>query len=394
MNEYKQVKQLCDASQPCALHTVIRRAIITPGSRNVTGQLLDLIGSILRIAGIPSTEISSSARALMKTFTKTKTFIDDGKNGKMNQDIADFVSDMITMHISSCVDKISAANAGVGGRVKQLEADIASLKSSASSLSVAVTASNGVGTLVAKRDVAKNLAQKHSNIIKIKMSTAPTTDGSNGTADSKEANSKDEMMAKVFGEQYDEMVASKQKYDDLKNRQGLSKSSVSAREAVVSKITSLKNKKVKASEKIMELELEMKRLNADLNTYEQELEKEEVALSALDNSLSAEEKEIESQMEKVSQNMRINDSVSNVVESLQNFQEEMTKVTSNELSSIQSKIPKTDVKVDLPMQMKAYISSMKDYFDSELRLVSYLQRRANKLRDGFPRMVSKLERIV
>lgn len=393
---------------------MIRRSILTPGSRNFfPGQLLDLIGSILRLAGIPSTEISSSARALMHTFTKAKSAIDTTTtsttgDSSMKEEIADFVADVVTMNISTCVEKIdsvSTAGVGVGSNgivvsLEQLEGEIANLQSTVSSSATTSSNNNGVSSLVDRRDTMKSLAQKHSTVMKIKLNSAipkngsgdGATDSVNGGGKNQVGISKEDMLIKVFGSKYDDMVASKQKYEELKKRQQQTDTSMSGREEVVSKMEALKRQKVTISERIMELELEIKRLNTETVEVDQQLEKQENALSVLENNLSVEAKEIERQMQDVSHNMKINDSVCNIVDSLQDFQKEMTKVTSNEISSVQEKMPQINVHVELPPQMNAYVASMQAYFHSELKLVSFLQRRANSLRDGFPRMVSGFAR--
>jgi hypothetical protein len=164
-----EVKELCDG--PCALRTVIRRVIITPGPKNYSAQLLDLIGSILRIAGIPATELSSFSRALMHTLTKAKSVINDSgssnsssdsSNNSMSDNVADFVTETVTSHISMSVDKISSASVGGSVSFDRLDAEIASLKSSLSNRNSNDT--GGVGGLVVRRDQLKNLAEKHSNI--------------------------------------------------------------------------------------------------------------------------------------------------------------------------------------------------------------------------------------
>merc|ERR1739844_154207 len=67
----------------------------------------------------------------------------------------------------------------------------------------------------------------------------------------------------------------------------------------------------------------------------------------------------------------------------------MHKVSSVE--STQNNIPETDFNSELPPQMNSCIASMNDYFNSEYKLVSFLQRRAQSLRDGFPRLEMEIE---
>ena len=332
----------------------------------------------------------------MHTFTKAKSAIDSTTSTEgddMSTEIADSVADVVTMNISTCVEKVASVSAGVGGgssgivaSLEQLEGEIANLQSTVSSS--ATNTINGVSSLVDRRDTMKSLAQKHSTFMKIKLNSALPKNGGDGTAN-QVGISKEEMLIKVLGSKYNDIVASEQKYEELKKRQGQADTSMSGREEVVSKMEALKRQKVVTSERIMELELEIKRLNTDMKEVDQQLEKEENALSILENNLSVEAKEIERQMQEISHNMKINDSVCIIVDSLQDFQMEMTKVTSNEISSVQEKMPKMNVHVELPPKMNAYVASMQAYFHSELKLVSFLQRRANSLRDGFPRMVSE-----
>lgn len=372
-----QIKELCDSSKPCALRTVIRRAIVAPGPRNFSGQLLDLIGSVLRIAGIPSTELSSSAKTLMHTLTRAKSAIEVDE--EFSEAIANFVADTVTKNISKSVETISTASAGASGSIERLEAEIVSLKSTN------VPDDAGVGGLVAKRDQLKALAQKHFNLLSIKMRSTPegVTNATNDIGASK-----DDMMAQVFGDKYESVIASKAKYDELKKMQQKNNSASSDREQVVSNIESLKMKKVSVSEKMRELEMELKRLANEEASLTKSIEESEKKLAIFDDSLSAEAKEAEKLLGEVSQTIKLNDSVSHVVDSLQDFQGEMSKVISSEMASLQSSIPVTDPQLDLPPHMASYVASLNNYFNSEYKLVSFLQRRAQQLRDGFPRLVS------
>lgn len=382
-----EVKELCNGAQPCALRTVVHRVIVAPGPRSFSGQLLDLIGSILRIAGIPSTELSSSARALMHTLTKAKSVHDntDINTDDIDTSIADFVADTVTSFISESVKKMTSVSAGATESLEQLDSEIASLKSAQ------LPNDSNVGGLVAKRDHLKTLTQKYSNILSIKMCTVPKEEKVSSPSGSISEISKDDMMASVFGNKLEKMNNSKTKYDDLKKRQVESHSSLTERQTVVSKIKDLKANKGSIAQKIMEMELELKKLNEEEKGMDKQISKAEDSLVILDDSLSAEAKEVEKLMSEVSHNMKLNDSVSDVVESLQDFQSEMRKAASAEIRSVQANIPETNLEVELPPRMGAYIASMSEYLNTEYKLVSFLQRRSQNLRDSFPRLEMEIE---
>ena len=328
----------------------------------------------------------------MHTLTKAKSVINDGSNNSssssssMSHNVADFVTETVTSHISMSVDKISTASVGGSVSFDRLDAEIASLKSSLSSRNSNET--GGVGGLVVRRDQLKNLAEKHSNILNIKLRSIPMGFmNGNGHSNGRIETSKEEMMAKVFGSKFDEVLSSKAKYEELSKRRMESHASLTDRQEIVSNITNFKTKKGQVSNKIKELELELKRLVTEEDSIDEKIVKAEGKLVILDDSLSVEAKEIEKQLGEVSQNMKLNESISDVVASLQGFQSEVNKVTTAELSSLQAKIPHADLKSDLPPRMNHYLASMSEYFNSEYKLVSFLQRRAQLLRDGFPRLV-------
>lgn len=170
-----------------------------------------------------------------------------------------------------------------------------------------------------------------------------------------------------------------------------SNSSYSEREDLVSKIDGLRTKKAETTDRIMELELELKQLKKENDSFKKDIDVATNKLEALDASLSAEAKEVEMELSEVSQNIKLSECVSDVIESLQGFQSEVDKVTIKEMSSLQANLPETDMKSDLVPRMNSYIASMNDYFNSEYKLVSFLQQRAQKLRDGFPRMEMEIE---
>lgn len=319
----------------------------------------------------------------MHTLTKAKSVHDntDINTDDIDTSIADFVADTVTSFISESVKKMTSVSAGATESLEQLDSEIASLKSAQ------LPNDSNVGGLVAKRDHLKTLTQKYSNILSIKMCTVPKEEKVSSPSGSISEISKDDMMASVFGNKLEKMNNSKTKYDDLKKRQVESHSSLTERQTVVSKIKDLKANKGSIAQKIMEMELELKKLNEEEKAMDKQISKAEDSLVILDDSLSAEAKEVEKLMSEVSHNMKLNDSVSDVVESLQDFQSEMRKAASAEIRSVQANIPETNLEVELPPRMGAYIASMGEYLNIEYKLVSFLQRRSQNLRDSFPRLV-------
>lgn len=318
----------------------------------------------------------------MHTITKAKAAINVDE--KISESIADFVADTVTENIYNTVEKISAASMGAHESLARLEAEIQSLKSAK------VPNVEGVGGLVAKRDHLKNLAQKKYDHLNIVMRSAQEVRAESKSNDvTSDKKSKDEMMSEIFGSTYEQIVASKAKYEEFKKKQTESNSSASDRETFVSNIDALKAKKIVISEKMKELEIEMKRLSMEQEKVEKELIEEQDKLVVYDNSLSEEAKEAEKVMVEVTKTMKLNDSVSLVVDTLQEFRNEMDKMTSSEMESLLTNMATIDLTTELPPQFQSYLELMNDYFYSEWNLVSFLQNRAHNLRAGFPRLVRR-----
>jgi len=259
-----------------------------------------------------------------------------------------------------------------------------------------VPSGGGVGGLVSKRDQLKNLAQKHSKFLTMKISSqfdsSVVSNGiANGSSSAKSQLSEDDMMAQVFGSKFEEISASKAKYDELKKRQVESHASLTKRQSIVSNIDILKSKKGDLSAKIKEIELELQRLTAEESAVDKQITQAQDSLVVLDNSLSTEAKEIERSMKDMSQNIKLNDSVLDVVQSLQNFHKEMDQAVSNEIAASEASNSEGESKLDLSPYMTSYVTCTNDYFNSEFKLVSFLQQRAQKLRDGFPRLEMEIE---
>ena len=313
----------------------------------------------------------------MRTLTRSKSVIDGDKS--MNEDIAGFVADTVTSYISKPVEKLVTASACASGSLSRLEDEIETLKTRK------IPNNAGVAGLAAKRDHFKVLAQKHCDLMNMNLSTIS---GENAEPENSNSDTKDEMLTKIFGSKYDEVVASKAKYDELKKLQLQNNSVSMQRESMTSNIDALKAKKETVSEKIISLEIELKRLSAEGDGLEEQIDSAKKKLIVFDKTLSVEAREAEKVLKDVSQIVKLGDSVSNVVDSLQDFQSEMNKCASSEISLLTANNPAVDLQLDLAPKMTSYIESMNGYFKSELKLVSFLQHRAHSLRESFPRLVS------
>lgn len=332
----------------------------------------------MRITGIASTELSSSAKALMHTLTRAKDLISIDTN--MTEDIADFVADIVTLNISRTVTKITASSSGTLKYLSLLGDEIENL------MKTNVPRDSGVGGLVASRDHLKVLAEKQQKLLDAKMKVRSVKDNDKSQTSAYILDSKDEMMVKICGCKYEAISSSKAKYDELK-KQKLSNPVLNDRERLLSNVDSLTVRKNDVAEKIKELEIEMKRLSVEQEEIMSELDVAQNELVKYDASLTEEAKEVERALMNVEQLIKLNDSVSNVVDSMNNFQSEIHELTSNKVNSLHSDIAKLES--DLPPNFDAYLNSMSNYFDSEFKLVSFLRSRVQNLRSGLPRLVRK-----
>lgn len=379
----KELKELCNNNaETSALRTIIHRSIVTTNTRNVSGQLLDLIGSILRKAGIPSTNLSSSAKALGYALRKAHAVI--SADDSFRQSVADSVSDSVISNIRKALEQLIPVSETVSDSVGQLDAEIKTVKS------LPLPKCGGVMGLMAKRDQNKSLADKYSTIIGIKLRTvSEMKHASSPVGEDKDASNN--LLDLMLGVKSEAVRKSQASYNSLKNRQVGLDSNLTEREEITKVIETMQADKSKISSQMEVLKLELEKLSAEERKVSDEINAAEGKLAGLDTSLSIEAKEINAQLRDASENIKIGESVSEAVTSLQTFESELAKATSSLVSPTPTAPPNAVSLAEAGNRMNAYVEVMSNYFRAELNMVTFMKQRARSLQVRIPDLEREIQ---
>jgi len=270
-----EISELWNGNDSCALKTVITRIVMTSSATNFSGQLLDLIASILRISGSSSSQISSSARAFNNAFTIAKTIAHSREGENINEHIANGIADYIINDVSTTVETFYSSNHGGGAKMMgKLETEISNVKSS---LDVSTThKSQNIVNMLANRDQARDIARNYSNIVNRKMSCRSKCTET----------SKDDLIAMLLGPRFEAVTSSEAAYDELKKK-GENESSklFENRVTMVANIDTMKAKKNVISDKMKELQLELERLTKESDEMEIQINEAQFDLDSLQESV-------------------------------------------------------------------------------------------------------------
>ena len=373
------MKEICSGSKACALRTILYRSITEKKVDSNLGQLLDLFGSILRSAGLPSNKLSTSAKALGLVL---KGAVDATKcEEALTENVANTVAGDVAQMLSNVIDKIEAHSECGVQMMQQLESEIKAISSS-------IVPKAGLKELVMNRDSIKAAAEKSSTVAKISMNTLLVSDEVNNIT-SVESKSNDEVILSMLGDKFDDVTSSKTQYQDLIKIQAQKADKFPEREDLIASISQRETERKAVKDKMSELENQLRELSKKEKNLETEVESKQRLLSSLEDSLTGENKEIQIRIKDVSEKMKIESSVSAVASQLSDLgcclsQACSSIVSSPDTESNDEAFTITGGKID------QFIRKMKEYFVTETDFMVQLQERALSIEKKIPGIVSNL----
>lgn len=404
----------------CALKTVIRR-IIHSGDGKYTGQLLDLIGTILRSVDAPSTQLVSCAKALgMLLKRATEACSVSITSTKVKEGIANSVADHASKIVKSVVKSMihdACKPTSTFASNKSLETEMhqllhhpsnkltptnASSPRSASTAGVVSTSKKSVVDLMANRDKSKAISEKYARLVETSIQEASSIQESSSEDNLSQPLDESHVIQDLLGDEYTNVVMSKVKIVELNARQDQLKSSNPVRVGLAEHAHSYKQEKDRIATRLEQLRAELSQLEREEVEVNEKIEETEAKLVELEGSCSEEEKALREELEVVSGKMELDACVSLVAKQVCEFDAVM-KTVSNAVQGTKSGgeggeeasvMRKGDSPVDAASSVNhalaSYLKVTKFYFTSELNVVRFLQDRTKKIEAEIPTMVSAM----
>jgi hypothetical protein len=390
-----QIMELCSPNTN-ALRSIMKRIILS-GDGKYTGQLLDLVGTILRTVGAPSKQLVSSAKALGVLLKRASDaclddslVTEDTKNG-----IAVSVSNHAVKIVGSVVKSlIQDSNASVYSS-KDLEADMHQLLQGSISTSSKKSTEKNVMNLMEDRDKSKSVAEKYSALVQATIQESQG-DASNSQSDSsKDADTlakplqETDVVKDMLGEEYESVATSKTKLATLKSREEEIATSNPERMELVNIISTYQAGKEKVATRVEQLRAELLKLEQEEKEFDQQIQESESKLLEMDGASSEEAKQVKQEMSIVSQKVEVEACVSQVAKQLCQFDSAMKAVLNLKADERDAKVENSEDSATSPGKvLSGYLKVMSFYFSSELSVLSYVKARAEKIETDTPILVS------
>jgi DNA repair ATPase RecN len=375
-----EIQEFCSAKSTNPLQTVVKRTILS--DTNATGQLLDLVGSILRAVGVPSSESFPTAKAFASLIKAARDMC-NGNTSESHENIASGIAQHIVKKVAATVNQMMNLSSSSASATKTLQEEIQKLQ-------MGMKKTTGTGSeimdLMMRRDKSKNIAEKYVSIMEFavgsrgRSASASASSEMNGNGVSElSALGESDIMASILGDEYKNVLESEAKYNDLKSRQAQTTSSSTERDTLVNSIDSFKAEKKQISTRMQELKKEMEQLTVQDAAINKKIKASEAQLTTMRGAMDEEEKEIETLLDSVSQAMELKNSVSTIAKQVGEVTGSLDSLIASRAASnegISAEINET--KEELPEEIMA---SILQYFESELNTIIFLKKRAEGIQE-------------
>jgi hypothetical protein len=387
-----------------ALKTVIKRIILS-GDRKYTGQLLDLIGTILRTVGAPSTQLVSSAKALGMLLKRTSEACADNTTDQLKGAIANSVSEHAAKIVASVVKSMIQDSASVvhAYASKNVEADMHQLLQGASDKSK--NSGKSVVDLMANRDKSKSVSEKYSVLVEVSIQEQESQADASKDADNASTAGavatpldESEVVKDMLGDNYHSVVTSKAKMMELKSREEQMNNSIPERVELLERRRLQNEEKERIGSRIQQLRAELLQLEQEEKEVMAKVEDSELKLEIMDGSFSEEAKQVREELEAVSQKVKVEACVSQVAQQLCEFDSAMKAVSNSQSQPKKaaggnddgesSKGEEGDIASKVGNALNCYLRVTSFYFSSELNVLSFLTARATNIEAEIPTLVS------
>ena len=317
-------------------------------------------------------------------------------NGNSNalesyENIASGIAQHIVKKVAATINQMMNLSSSSANATKTLQEEIQKLK-----LGMKKTTGTGseIMDLMMRRDKSKNIAEKYVSIMEFAVgsrggsaSASSEMNGNGVSAAQVSALGESDIMASILGDEYKNVLESEAKYNDLKSRQAQTTSSSTERDNLVNNIDSFKAEKKQISTRMKELKKELELLTVQDAAVNKKIQASEAQLTTMRGAMDEEEKEIETLLGSVSQAMELKSSVSTIAKQVGEVTGSLDSLIASRAASnegISAEINET--KEELPEEIMA---SILQYFESELKTIIFLKKRAAGIQQEVQVVVSQ-----
>eukprot|EP00557_Chaetoceros_sp_GSL56_P012224 CAMPEP_0176484762 /NCGR_PEP_ID=MMETSP0200_2-20121128/4634_1 /TAXON_ID=947934 /ORGANISM="Chaetoceros sp., Strain GSL56" /LENGTH=813 /DNA_ID=CAMNT_0017881271 /DNA_START=167 /DNA_END=2605 /DNA_ORIENTATION=- len=393
-----EIQQLCaQCSNDNALKIVVRRSMqehLTSANSSV-GQLLDLVGSILRAVYVPSSQVMSTAKALGSLLKEASRAMDDVLNhddeNKIRSCIADAVANNVTRTIATIVNHYVGNLDSKDAMMHRLEKEIQQLESSAMMVGSKSGSSNSpsIVELMTTRDKTKLVLDKYSILFSLSLERKNFQDSNRKTEDFFQL-TETSIMKDVLGDDYQSVVQSKTKLEELKVCKNQKSSEMSQMETLVNDVSALSSEKKRISSRMEELRRELEELVVKEKEIDGKLKDSEAMLKTLEGSLSVESRELSEEIDALNRKVKIDDSVSFFAKKVCEFAKVMESVHDGKSKEC---VGEEDgaTKQSILNEFSLFLKASSRYFTSELNTISFLKSRVEDAQKDIPKLQREIK---
>lgn len=346
-------------------------------SSNSTGQLLDLIGSILRNIHVPSTQLVTSVKALGSLWMQSKSISSQVQEHFKNNMIQSVVSHSINrihamVHSFSRQGSTQINVSKVKEEIHKMEMELQKIKTTDKNMLDLMMQRDACKSLTEKYDLLLNMSGTDTTIVKSPLRSKVTVEST-----LKELLSTDQLV---------NIANAKRNLEKLKLVQNSTLSNTPERSALVSQISLMEDRQLTIASTIKSLTLELNKMKMEQSLLEQDLNQKNIQLKELDGSLSNSQKEINAQMDESKQWMELESSLQGFCNQIVEFDEIMQDVGS---VSKQEKVG-SGTSSETSVSLVQLLHASNKYFQSELETIEYLKARADAITTKIPTITREI----
>ena len=340
-------------------------------SSNSTGQLLDLIGSILRNIHVPSTQLVTCVKALGSLWMQSKSI-----SSQVQQDMKDSMIQSVVSHsinrMHAMVHSFSRQGSTqinvskVKEEIHQMEMELQKIKTTDKNMLDLMMQRDACKSLTEKYDLLLNMSGTDTVVVKSPLRSKVTVEST-----LKELLSTDQLV---------NIANAKRNMEKLKLVQNSTSSTTPERSALFSQISLMEDRQLTIVSTIESLTLELNKLKMEQSLLEQDLNLKNIQLKELDGSLSNAQKLINAQLDESKQWMELESSLQGFCNQIVEFDEIMQDVGS---VSKQEKVG-SGTSSETSVSLVQLLHASNKYFQSELETIEYLKARADAITTKIP----------
>lgn len=360
---------------------------------SAAGQLLDLVGSILRAVGVSSNQVISTAKALgsfLKEASHAMDAASSHEGDKIRSLIADSVASTVTRTIAKLVTHYVGNLDSKDAMMQRLEKEIQQLQSSA--LTAGSNNKSGdtpsIVDLMTARDKTKLVLDKYSSLFTLSLdrNDLQRSHCKSDDVDLTETG----IMKDILGDEYQSIIESKMKLEEMKANEGQKCSGISDMEKILNDVNDLSSEKKHICTRMEELRRELDELVIKEKYIDVKLQDSEAKLKTLEGTLSNEVKELNEKMDALNQKAKLDESISGFAKKVCEFAKSMETVHIGETTGCAG-MTNGDTDKSILNEFSLFLKASSRYFSSELKAVSFLKNRAGGAQKELPRLQREIK---